>query len=275
MQAGVVALVEALGEQVELVLECPPGARAELLAALASAVAAEAAPPDARFACLKLLCDATLARLCCPGGTAGALVAHTCQHHCITALAVAGRHEARPASRRYSERSECLLVWCCTLSPGMLCTSRLSVRALRFRCPSNMWECRCIRARGGRGAGGGAAAAAGAGAAGAGRPHAAVHAQAHLRRDGRRAGRRRARAAAARAPTRSAAAPSFGLLAALRFCAKRTSEQTSCRQLRQLGLEECCVHVLEGEQVMCHGHRLRHCGRVRAGWACLSASSTS
>ena len=71
-QAGVVALVEALGEQVELVLACPPDARARLLASLAAAVAAEAAPPDARFACLKLLCDATLARLCCPGDTAGA-----------------------------------------------------------------------------------------------------------------------------------------------------------------------------------------------------------
>ena len=78
-QAGVVALVEALGEQVELVLDCAPDVRARLLAVLATAVAAEAAPADARFACLKLLCDATLARLCFPGDTAGALALHACQ----------------------------------------------------------------------------------------------------------------------------------------------------------------------------------------------------
>lgn len=78
-QAGVVALVEALGEQVELVLDCDPGARAGLLASLAGAVAAQAAPPDARFACLKLLCDATLARLCCPRDSAGALATHARQ----------------------------------------------------------------------------------------------------------------------------------------------------------------------------------------------------
>ncbi len=65
-------MVEALGEQVELVLAHPAPALAQLLSALAGAVAAEATPPDARFACLKLLCDATLARLCCAADIAGA-----------------------------------------------------------------------------------------------------------------------------------------------------------------------------------------------------------
>ncbi|KAK9834835.1 hypothetical protein WJX81_002504 [Elliptochloris bilobata] len=68
--AGVVAVVEALGEQVEAVLDRPEDERTGLLAALAGTVAAVGAP-DARFACLKLLCDATLARLCCPGDAAG------------------------------------------------------------------------------------------------------------------------------------------------------------------------------------------------------------
>jgi len=71
-QAGLVALAEALGEQVEAVLAVPAPALAGLAAALAAAVAAPAAPPDARFACLKLLCDATLARLCCAADAAGA-----------------------------------------------------------------------------------------------------------------------------------------------------------------------------------------------------------
>ena len=71
-QAGLVALAEALGEQVDAVLAVPAPALAGLAAALAAAVAAPAAPPDARFACLKLLCDATLARLCCAADAAGA-----------------------------------------------------------------------------------------------------------------------------------------------------------------------------------------------------------
>jgi len=53
------------------VLTVPAPALAGLAAALAAAVAAPAAPPDARFACLKLLCDATLARLCCATDAAG------------------------------------------------------------------------------------------------------------------------------------------------------------------------------------------------------------